>query len=215
MKPPRIKSKHLAARGRKRTRYGRRRRVRVDLAAILSIDHACRGCARPETCCCARYEVCVDTAELNRIIQVLPKVVKFCPHLKTAKGYDNVFEEVEPGLYALDTTEDDLCVFAFRSKHTIRCSLHAVGLTHGPPLSEVKPKACLLWPLSFSDGDEFLSLANDALSFRCVSRRQNRSCRLSPALGKAIGLVYGEDFRTQLEEKADQGLRRTTLSYLK
>lgn len=213
MKPPRIKSKHLAASGQKRTRRGRRRRTQVDLAAILSINHACRGCTRPETCCCARYEVCVDTTELNKIIQVLPKVVKFCPHLKTAKGYDNVFEEVEPGLYAIDTTEDGLCVFAFMSHHTIRCSLHAVGLTHGLPLGKVKPKACLLWPLSFSDGDEFLSLANDALSFRCISRRRNRSRRLSPALGEAIGLIYGEDFRTQLEEKAGQGLRRTTLSH--
>lgn len=212
MKPPRIKSKQLAVSGRKRARRGRRRRVQVDLATILSVDHACRGCARPETCCCARYEVCVDTAELNRIIQVLPMVVKFCPHLKTAGGYDNVFEEVEPGLYALDTTEDGLCVFAFRSNHTIRCSLHAVGLTQGLPLGKVKPKACLLWPLSFSDGDEFLSLANDALSFKCVFRRRNRSRRLAPALGEAIGLVYGEDFRTQLEEKAGQGLRRTKLS---
>ncbi len=131
----------------------------------------------------------------------MPEAAKFCPRLKAARGYDNVFEEVEPGLHALDTTEDGLCVFAFRSKNIIRCSLHALALARGLPLEKVKPKACLLWPLSFSDRDEFLSLANDALAFKCITRQRSRSRRLSPALGDAIGLVYGNDFRAKLEKK--------------
>lgn len=191
----------------------RRNRVQVNLAAMLAIDHACRGCASPTTCCCARYEVCVETAEIKKIIPVLPAAAKFCPHLKTAGGYDNVFEQVEPGLYAIDTNADDLCVFAYVADHTIRCSLHTAGLALGLPLGKVKPKACLLWPLSFSDGDEILSLADDALSFRCNSRRRNPSRRLSPELAEAIGLVYDRDFRTRLEAKAGQGVRHALLPH--
>lgn len=211
MMPTRIKSKPLNIIGRKRPLCEHQGYVHVDLTSILSIDHVCRGCASAETCCCARYEVCVNSAELNEIIQVLPDVVKLCPHLRTPNGYDNVFEEVEPGLYAIDTTEDGLCVFAFLSDYTIRCSLHTVGLTLGLPLAKVKPKACLLWPLSFSECDEVLSLSDDALSFRCNSRRRNPSRRISPRLVEAIRLIYGEVFRTQLEEKADRGVQRTML----
>lgn len=206
-----MRSKTLTTRGRKCLRCKHRNRMQINLASILSMDHACQGCTRVETCCCARYEVCVDAKELNRIIQVLPEVVKLCPHLRTAGGYDNVFDEVEPGIYAIDTTESGLCIFAFVSDHRIRCSLHTVGLTLGIPLAQVKPKACLLWPLAFSEGDTALSLEEDALSFRCNSRRRNPSRRLSPALGEAIGLVYGNDLRAELEKKAKQGVRRAAV----
>ncbi|MDO9541453.1 MAG: hypothetical protein Q7J98_03910 [Kiritimatiellia bacterium] len=196
---------------RKRPRFTGHGPIQVNLAAILSIGHACRGCTRPETCCCARYEVCVNTAELNRIIQVLPEVGKLCPHLRTAKGYDNVFDEVEPGLYALDTTDKGLCVFAFMSGHTIRCSLHSAALNLGLPLGKVKPQACLLWPLSASANNEFLSLDSEALSFRCISRRRNPSRKLSPSLLETIKLLYGETFSAQLEKEAKKGLQHTKL----
>jgi hypothetical protein len=211
MTPTRIRLKPLNTIGRKRPLREHPGYVHVDLTSLLSIEHVCRGCARTETCCCARYEVCVNSAELNKIIQVLPYVAKLCPHLRTANGYDNVFEEVEPGLYAIDTTEDNLCVFAFLSDNTIRCSLHAVALTLGLPLARVKPKACLLWPLSFSEGDEVLSLSDDALSFGCNSLRKNSSHRLSPTFVEAIGHIYGEVFRTRLEEEAKRGVQRTML----
>lgn len=211
MMPTIIRSKPLAESRRKQSPSGQGRCVRVDLAAILSIDHACRGCSRPGTCCCASYEVCVDTAELKNIIRFLPEAAKLCPHLKTAKGYNNVFEEVEPGLYALDTSENGLCVFAFISGRTIRCSLHAVALNLGLPLQKIKPQACLLWPLSTSDENDVLSLDNKAFSFRCVSRRRNPSRRFSPALRESIELLYGNDFMAQLKKRAGQGRRHARI----
>jgi hypothetical protein len=149
---------------------------------------------------------------MNRIIQVLPEAVKLCPHLRIDGGYDNVFEEVEPGLYAIDTDEDGLCLFAYVSDHTIRCSLHTSGSALGLPLNQVKPKACLLWPLSFFEGDEVLSLTSDALSFKCNSRRRKQSRRLSSSFVEAIELVYGEGFGTIVEKEAEKGVQRTTLT---
>jgi len=182
----------------------------VDLASILSIEHACGGCNKGGKCCCATYEVCVSTAEMRRIISVLPEAARFCPHLETDAGFDNVFEEVEPGLYSIDTTEDGLCLFAFKSSNTIRCALHAAASLAGLPLEQVKPKACLLWPMTFSEGDEVLSLTDDALLFSCNSPRRGQSRRFSPSLMEAIKMVYGNDVGTTLQQEANKGTLRVT-----
>jgi|GEM_PF-940332 len=187
---------------RKRSLHVPRTDVIVDLAALLSIDHVCGGCAKGEKCCCASYEVCITAAEMRRIITVLPEAAKRCPHLETGEGFDNVFEEVEHGLYAIDTTEDGLCLFAFLSKHKIRCSLHAAASALGLPINQVKPKACLLWPVSYSDGDEVLSLTDDALSFSCNSPRGRAPRSLSSSLVEAITMVYGKGFGKMLKEEA-------------
>lgn len=185
--------------------------LEVDLASLLSIDHACHGCKKVVKSCCATYEVCVTAAEMGRIIRVLPEAARLCPHLGTDAGFDNVFEEVEPGLFAIDTTEDGLCLFAFKSSNAVRCSLHAAASSLGLALEQVKPKACLLWPMIFSEGHEVLSLADDALSFSCNSRRRGRSRRLSSSLMEAITTVYGKEVETALQKEADKGAPRATL----
>jgi len=185
--------------------------VSVDLASLLQVDHQCGGCTLDKPCCCSSYEVCVTAAEMRRIIQVLPEAAKFCPHLKTDQGYDNLFEYVEPGLYALDTTEDGLCLLAYAAGHTVRCSLHAAGVNLGLPLGKVKPKACLLWPMSLSDDDEVLTLADDALSYGCTTRRRKRSNGLSPAFVESVELVYGDGTGTHLGKEARAGVWRTTV----
>jgi len=167
--------------------------MHIDRAALLSVDHACTGCREGEVCCCATYEVCVTAEELDRIIAVLPEAAKRCPHLNTDEGYDNVFDEVESGLFAIDTTEDGLCLLAYLSDGTIQCSLHTVAVTQGLPLDQVKPRSCILWPMSVSDSNEVLSLTDDALSFSCTSRKRKGShSRLSPAFIDALTLVYGK-----------------------
>jgi ribosomal protein L32 len=204
---PKLPAKVSAQRKQKR-----RHALNVDLASLLSIDHVCGGCNKGGKCCCATYEVCVSAAEMRRIISVLPEAARLCPHLETDAGFDNVFEEVEPGLYAIDTTEDGLCLFAFRSSNTTRCSLHAAASAAGLPLEQVKPKACLLWPMTFSEGDEVLSLTNDALSFSCNSPRASRSRRLSPSLMEAIKMVYGKSVGTALQQEANKGSSSVTLN---
>ncbi len=189
----------------------RKRTVSVDLASLRSVEHRCSGCAKDEPCCCSSYEVCVTGAEMRQIIQVLPEAAKLCPHLKTDHGYDNVFEYVGSGLYALDTTEDGFCLLAYVDDHTIRCSLHTAGTNLGLPLGKVKPEACLLWPMSLSEGDEVLTLAGDALSFGCTIQRQKRLNGLSPAFREAVELVYGDGMGAHLEKEAAIGARRATL----
>jgi hypothetical protein len=201
----------MEKRRQKRLPQYQRSSVDVDVESLLSLENYCTGCARGERCCCASYDVCITTAELKRIIKVLPEAAKYCSHLLTAGGYDNVFEEEEPGLFSIDTTEDGLCLFAYWSRHRIHCSLHTVAITLGLPLNRVKPKVCLLWPMHFSDGDEVLGMIQDAFQFNCNTRKTPGSRSLSPGFVEAIELVYGEGCGTQVKHAAENGDRRTLL----
>jgi hypothetical protein len=185
--------------------------VDVDVESLVSIENRCNGCGRGEKCCCSSYEVCVSAAEVKRIIKVLPEAAKLCPHLLTTGGYDNVFEEEEPGLFSIDTTADGLCLFAYWSGQRIHCSLHTVAMRLGLSLAEVKPKVCLLWPMHFSDGDEVLARINDAFLFRCNVRKNPGARNFSPGFVEALDLVYGEGCGTQVKQAAENGERRTLL----
>lgn len=181
------------------------------MESLLSIENRCGGCARGERCCCSSYEVCITTAELKRIIKVMPEAAAYCPHLSAAGGYDNVFEQEEPGLYSIDTNEDGLCLFAYWRHQRIHCSLHRVALKLGVPMEQVKPKVCLLWPLHFSDGDEVLAVADDALQFACNVRTEPGSRRLAAGFAEAIDSVYGDGCGAQVTAAARNGERRTLL----
>jgi hypothetical protein len=195
----------------KRPPQHQRSSVDVDVESLLSLENRCIGCAKGEKCCCSSYEVCITTAEMKRIIKVLPEAAKLCPHLLTIGGYDNVFEEEEPGLFSIDTAEDGLCLFAYWSHHRIHCSLHTVAIKLGLPLAEVKPKVCLLWPMHFSDGDEVLAIINDADEFSCNVRKSPDSRMLSPGFVEVLDLVYGEGCGAQVQHAAGNGERRTLL----
>ncbi len=198
-------------RRRRQPQQHQRSSVEVDIESLLKLENRCDGCASDGRCCCSSYEVCVTTAEVKRIIRVLPDAAKLCPHLLAPGGYDNVFEEEEPGLYSIDTTEDGLCLFAYRADHAVHCSLHTVAVTFGLPLEEIKPKVCLLWPMHFSDDDEVLTMINDAFLFTCNTRKAPGSRDLSPSFVEALELVYGEGCGTQARLAAEYGQRRTLL----
>ncbi len=206
-----VKPNNHKNRSTKQTPRYQRSSIDVDVESILQLENRCNGCVRGEKCCCASYEVCVTAAEMKRIIKVLPEAAKLCPHLLTVGGYDNVFEEEEPGLYSLDTNEDGLCVFAYWSNNRTHCSLHTVAMTLNLPLQLVKPKVCLLWPLHFSDGNEVLAAIGDAFQFSCNARKEPGSRSLSPGFIEAIDLVYGEGCGSQVEQAAQKGDRRTLL----
>lgn len=187
------------------------RTISVNLEAVTSISYACSGCATKRGCCCARYEVCVDRAEMERINGLLPAASDLCPHLKTRRGYDNVFENAGGGLYAIDTHSNGLCVFAYKSRGKIRCALHTLAVRLGLPVALAKPRSCLLWPMSVSDNGAFLTVCRDAFTFRCVRRRMRAERSLSPALAKTIETIYGKTARSDLERKALKGMKTALL----
>ncbi len=206
-----MRSKGPEHRGRKQPPKHQRSSVDVDVESLLSLENRCGGCVRGQKCCCSSYEVCVTTAEMKRIIKYLPEAARYCPHLLTIGGYDNVFDEEEPGLLSIDKQDDGLCVFGYWSRGRTHCSLHTVALELGLPLEEVKPKVCLLWPLHFSDGDEVLAMIDDAFLFSCNIRKAPGSRSLSPGFAEALDRVYGEGCGAQVSRAAESGERRTLL----
>lgn len=160
--------------------------VIVDRKAVCSIDHACQGCADVSRSCCAKYDVTVTADEVDRINGVLPEAAKFCQSLKVENGYANVFEETEDGQYSIDTDEDDLCVFAYRSEGLIRCALHSVEKSMGLSLGAVKPAVCILYPLTFLDDGKTLTLHDDALGCSCSTPRKEPSDHISPEIQTII-----------------------------
>jgi len=128
---------------------------------------------------------------MKKIVAVLPEAAEFARGLKTENGYANVFGEAEEGAHSIDTHENGLCVFAFKQKGLIRCSLHAVETKLGLPLGTVKPKVCILWPLTFNERGDTLTLHDDALGCACSSVRKKESDQISPDLRKTIEYFHG------------------------
>ena len=195
--------------GKKRTRSPRRT-VDIDIASLGSILHDCIGCTAGDRCCCSAYEVCVTAAEMRKIDRVMPEVLKRCPSL--ASGDSDIFDRVEPGLYAIDTDEDGRCVFAYLVGRKIRCALHTVAMDQGIPLAEVKPKSCLLWPMTCSDNDKVLSLTDDALLFHCNAAKRTGTGPLSVHFTETIEIVYGKGRGRLVEQAAKKGARRLKLA---
>lgn len=144
--------------------------------------------------------------EMKTIIGALPLAAKYCPGLKDARGFDNVFDEVECGLFAIDTHEDGLCVFAYRAKSGIRCSLHSVALQLGKSPHLLKPAACMLWPLVLREPPQAaLSICDDALRFPCNKPNKAKKGAISPEILDSIEKLLGATACGQIQKAAKTG----------
>ncbi|MBI2436107.1 MAG: DUF3109 family protein [Candidatus Hydrogenedentes bacterium] len=176
--------------------------VRVDLDALLRLDHACdpKACSAAG-CCCGSYEVTVSPKELRRITGMIPESSRFARNLRTANGaLENPFERIEKGLYALDTDERGRCVFAYRDKEGfIRCSIHSAALRLGLEPYRTKPFACTLWPLAISeDNPPVLTVQEDAYRFPCNRRRSRPARTRAPEVALIIEQLFGNTFLEEL-----------------
>jgi hypothetical protein len=176
-------------------------KLRVDVQALAELDHRCdpRACTA-RRCCCSKYEVCVRPAEVTRIIGFLPHAAAFRPQIRTARGYDNVFEDLGQGLCCLDTTDDGLCVLAYKEHGCVRCSLHSAAAALGLPAHRAKPRACVLWPLALSSSrPQVLSVDPDVYGFGCATRRP-AGAALCEAVVDTLECAFGAAFRKRVEE---------------
>lgn len=173
-------------------------KMAVDLDALLRLHHeynpqACSAI----NCCCGSYEVTVQRKELRRIAGMIPASSRFAPTLKDEDGeYENPFEPVERGLYALDTDEEGRCVFAYRdAAGAIRCSIHSAALEMGLEPYTTKPFACTLWPLALTEDDPpILTVQEDAYRFPCNRELPQPADALAPEVALIIERLFGMAF---------------------
>jgi hypothetical protein len=143
---------------------------------------------------------------MNAIIGALPLAASHCPWLRGEDGFDNVFDEVERGLFAIDTHEDGLCVFAYRCGSGIRCSLHSVAERMGMLPHLLKPCACTLWPLVLREHpNAALSICADALRFPCNRTRKGKGGAISPQILGSIEKLLGAAACAQIRKAAQKG----------
>jgi len=145
---------------------------------------------------------------MENIIGMMPAAARYCPQLAEHGGFRNVFEEVEPGLFSLETDEDGLCLFACTSGKRLQCSLHCAAVEAGMPLQAVKPESCLLWPLCLSEGEEpVLTVAEEALSFVCNRLREpdDNGHSLAREVLAILATVFGEKAAEEVNEAARKG----------
>jgi hypothetical protein len=182
--------------------------INVDVHAISTLAHHCTGCTRTDACCCAVHEVCASAREMKTISGALPLAAKYCPDLKVGNGYDNVFDEVERGLFAIDTHENGLCVFAYHAHAGIRCSLHSAAIQIGLSPHLLKPSACSLWPLVLRQPpDAAMSICDDALRFPC--NRKVKAGTISHEILDSIDKLLGGAVCSQILKAAQAGRKRT------
>jgi len=178
----------------------------IDVESITALRHRYdpARCSEKD-CCCSTYEVVIGSKELARLAGYVPLAAKYQPGLIEADGYANPFDRVERTLWALDTDDDGLCRFAYktRSGQTL-CSIHSAALEAGQDPLRAKPRSCALWPLAISEGRHpVLSVAEDAYRFPCNRRRRKRSPILDPGVAELVDSVFGTSFGAKLRQTCE------------
>jgi len=175
--------------------------IRVDVDALLKLKHYCD----PELCkhtvsCCRCYEVCVTRKEMGRAIGLMKHAANYARRLRKP-GFENPFDRVEPGLYAIDTHEDESCVFAYRQRSgKTYCSLHSASLDLGLDPYAMKPQPCTLWPLALSEDEPpVLSVQSGVKRFPCIWLRSRPAKKLYPDIAETIRVLFGASFLAELE----------------
>jgi hypothetical protein len=175
-------------------------RIRIDVAALMSIRHRClpRVCkGRPN--CCSCFQIHVDAKEMETIVGFLPLVKKYTPSISGKTGYDNVFEEAEDGIFLIDADEDEQCVFAYMNEaEETLCSLHSAAIELGLPPVDVKPRCCSLWPLALTGGPHpVLSINKLFESFPC-NHKKAMPTGIDTGIQETIRDYFGAPFLSEL-----------------
>jgi hypothetical protein len=176
--------------------------IRIDVDALLSLNHACDpGKCRYSGSCCRVYEICTTRKEMSRAIGMMPDAARYATHLDEDGELANPFEPTGDGLYAIEAQEDGACTFAFRKGNKLLCSIHAAALDLGLNPYRTKPSSCTLWPLALSEGTRpVLSVQEDVLRFPCNSAPRSSNRSLDQGVREIVQQVFGDAFLRRLED---------------
>lgn len=172
--------------------------ILVDLPALLQLKHYCDPMlCRNKRYCCASYEITLDKADMGRAVGLMPEAAEFAPAVGEDAEFENPFEKVEPGRWAIDCHEESgACAFSFRDEKGCGwCSLHAAALKLGLDPYKEKPEVCTMWPLALSEGKPpVLSIQDDVLDFPCAWKRRGTPKKLYPDIAENVKAIFGAAF---------------------
>ncbi len=201
-------------------------KVAVDVKGVCSVSHNCQPeLCKDLKCCCSCYEVWIDKKELSRIVGYMPDAAKYAKNLVSGNGFLNVFEDIDNSTFAIERnienldifsyfngsgkqskkSNKDFCVFSYFNKSGLPlCSLHSTALELGLPVTRIKPKSCLLWPLAISDVKQLtLTVQPDAFNFPCNKKRKVKDFTLDEGIESIISSVLGNSFLKKLNREIE------------
>jgi len=199
-------------------------KMAVDVKSVCSISHNCQPeLCKDLKCCCSCYEVRIDKKELSRIVGCMPAAAKYAKNLISDDGFLNVFEDIDDSTFAIERNSENLdiflyfngsskrtgkgkkgfCVFSYFNESGLPlCSLHSAALELGLPVTKIKPKSCLLWPLAISDIKQLtLTVQSDAFVFPCNRKRKVKDFTLDEGIESIISSVLGSSFLKKLNRE--------------
>jgi hypothetical protein len=175
--------------------------IHVNIDAICSIKHECvPGSCDVDKCCCSRYEVRVTPHEMEKVIDYMPMAAEFVPYLRPDLLTDNLFIHHKDDIFAIGRDERGFCSFSYDSNGEIFCALHSVALKLNRPVNQVKPKSCILWPLSIPTVDPwYLTIDAQAFTFPCNTKRKENNTYPYETIIDIIRELFGDTFLDILE----------------
>lgn len=182
--------------------YPRVQGIQVDVEALRSLAHDCDPAkCRVSENCCKRYEVLVDDDQIPTIVGSMPNAAVYASDLIDHGDLIDPFDETDDG-HCLNTHEDGLCVFAYRTPRGVTlCSLHSAATDLGLPPAGIKPTSCSLWPLFLCEPTPpILTVQDDAYAFPCNSPRTGAPKALDPGVADIARAMFGQIFLAQVEQ---------------
>ena len=177
-------------------------RLLVDVDALVGVSHRCDPTlCKGQRCCCEDYEVVMGRTELSRIIGVLDAAGEYLPQGRDGVDLTDFYEELDALTFAIATDDDMRCVFAYGGPAgETRCAVHSVALDLSMDPGKLKPKACTLWPLGFSDDcPRILGVQPDAFRYPCTRRRREHRRPLDAGIEEIIASLFGTRFLSTLQ----------------
>lgn len=137
--------------------------LRVDEEELRRGEFRCDPALCKNRVCCGVFDIAITFEERDRILRLLPQIIKCCPGL-SAK--DSPFL-LTPCEIFIRKRPDGLCWFNVPDgQGRVWCGIHAAALAAGENPYTWKPLNCALWPF-LRDGVGRLTLDEDA-SFPCL-----------------------------------------------
>lgn len=131
------------------------------------------GCPRDRTCCVG-LAVEVSKREVRAIDTLMDELAAIVPSLREEDGYASVFVDEEPPDLLIESDDDGVCPFLFRTREHPLCSIHHLALRTGRSVPAYKPAACRHWPLTLERAGARVrvTLQPHALRIGCVAPRE-------------------------------------------
>ncbi len=178
----------------------------VDVNAVTGLKYRCdpKSC-RNRLCCCGVYDVWINAKEKEKISRCLPAASNY-PVEGRGNDVSDFLRWIGAG-YILRKDKEQFCSLSYRTGDgQVRCSLHSIALDQNISPVEIKPRNCVLWPLSLSGkGEKTLSVQDDAYNFPCCRTAHTANCSLiERGTACLIKENFGERFLSILRRKISQ-----------